>query len=217
MKIFSTLCLSMMAALLFAQTPAQSIYDTPRMVVNGEASTTVDADNISCWLNISDNNMYEMDYANYDEIKFKKVQSDLIDKLGCRQNLVSPSQLSIGTGPFELRFTSLVQYQAVLQKVPQYNTEVTGVYMDVISATVSPEKSKKFSSQMLMEAIADAKAKAESMAKAMGVVLGTPIFVEEVASYPYAAEAYGGEYMGSSDVLKVTVTSRIQVQYELKK
>lgn len=207
----------MMTTLLFAQTPAQSIYDTPRMVVSGEASSTVDADNISCWLNITDNNMYEADYANYDESKFRKIQSDLIDKLGCRQYLVNPGQLNMGTGPFELRFPAVTQYQAVLQKVPQYNTEVTAVYLEVISATVSPDKSKKLSSQLLMEAIADAKAKAESMAKAMGVVLGSPIFVEEISSYPYAAEGYGGDYYGSTDVLKVTITSRIQVQYELKK
>jgi uncharacterized protein YggE len=217
MKIFGTFCLSIMTALLFAQTPAQSLYDTPRMVVSGEASTTIDADNITCWLNITDNNMYEVDYANYDEGKFKKIQSDLIDKLGCRQNLTSPAQLNLGMGPFSLQFTSLAQYQAVLQKVPQYNTEVTAVYLEVISATVTSDKSKKLSSQMIIEAIADAKAKAESMAKAMGVVLGTPLFVEEVASYPYGEESYSGEYYGSSDVLKVTITSRIQVQYELKR
>lgn len=222
-QIISTLVLAfvMSVKLTFAQT--SSIYETPRVVVYGESTIEVEAESVSCWLNIVDNSLM-YDYSGndtYDPKRWKIKQQTIIDQLGVKDYMVNPTYAGlsgyIGSGPFELKFNSRAQYETALAKVQSASGEDTAVYMEIGKTDVSPEKRKMITNQTVDAAIADAKAKAERLCKGLGAILGAPIFIEDVSAqnyYDYATDLYGEVYSGG---FQIKITSRVQVQFELKK
>jgi len=210
----------MSAKITYAQ--IESIYEIPRVVVFGESTIEVEAESVSCWLNIVDNRLV-YDYSateNYDSKRFKIKQQSIIDQLGVKDYMVNPTYAGLngylGSGPYEVKFTSRVQYETVLAKVQSSSTEETSVYMEVNKTDISAEKRKNITNQTVDAAIADAKSKAERLTKGLASILGPPLLIEEVASpnyYDYGSEMYGV----TSGGFLIKITFRVQVQFELKK
>ncbi len=207
--------------LITSQIQAQvtSVYDTPRMMVYGEASVQVEADAIIAYLNIYDNTV-NYDYTQpYDPKTTQSKQIALIERLGCKDYMTTPRYTDlktyIGSGPFELRFPDREKFEAMRGKAALNNSEEMTVSIEYASSDVSPDKRKQLKSQMLDLALQDAKAKGDRMAKSLGVILGLPLYVEEVMDYnTYGAE---GDMYGYSPNMMVTVSSKVQIQYELKR
>lgn len=213
-------CCILLAAKVNAQ--GVNIYEMPRVLVTGEAVNKVEADVIYGWLNIYDN-MYSYDYTvPYDDKAFRKKQQEIIERMGLKDALVSPGWSSVvaGTaaGPYQVKFSSRSQFEAAQSKAAAQSSEAVSVSLEFASSDVSAEKRKTITSQLLDQAIQDAKAKAEKLAKGLGGMLGKPIYIEEIRDY-YAGPAYDygmeGGYMPVNDMM-VTITARVQVQYELK-
>ena len=201
----------------FAQ--VTSVYDTPRMMVYGEASIQVEADAIIAYLNIYDNTV-NYDYTQaFDPKATQSKQIALIERLGCKDYMTSPRYTDlktyVGSGPFELRFPDREKFEAMRGKAVLNNTEETTVSIEYASSDVSAATRKQLKSQMLDLALQDAKAKGDRMAKSLGVILGLPLYVEEVMDYnAYGAES---EMYGYNSSMMVTVSSKVQIQYELKR
>ncbi len=204
----------------FAQT--NSLSDTPRLIVYGEASIKADADVITCWLNIYDNT-YTYDYTQpYDDKKFKKDQQSFIERLGVKDYMSNPTFANLksytGTGPFELKFSNKSQYDAVMKKIQDNYNESISVSMDVYKTEVSDAKRKQLYEQTLDQAIADAASKAQKMATSLKATIGTPVYIEEVmgdSAYP-ALSAYDYDYGYGSTDMQVTIKSKVQLQYLIK-
>lgn len=221
-QLFSILLLTLMMSTNAAFAQSGSIYEIPRVVVYGENTIEVEAESVSCWLNIVDNSLI-YDYSGsdtYDPKRWKIKQQTMLDQLGVKDYMVNPTYAGLkgylGSGPYELKFTTKAQYESVLAKVQTASNEETAVYMEISKTDISAEKRKAITNQTVDAAIADAKAKAERLTKGLGAILGSPILIEEIASpnyYDYGAEAYG-EIPGG---FLIKITSRVQVQFELKK
>ena len=198
-----------------------SIYETSRIMVFGDANTQVEADAITCWLNIYDNTA-SYDYSvPYDAKKAKQQQITIIDNLGCKDQMTNPTYASLrsytGAGPYELKFKSKAEYEAVLARVWSSSSEMISVTMDIANTSISAEKRKQLTDQMLDKALADAKSKGERIAKSLGIIIGTPLYVEEMSTAPYTDYGYGGEYENYNVSMMVNVSARVQIQYEIKK
>lgn len=194
------------------------MYDIPRMMVYGEASIQVEADAINAYLNIYDNLNY--DYSQPTDPKTtQSKQIALIERLGCKEYMITPRYVDMktymGAGPFELRFPTREKFEEFRGKAMMNNSEEMTVTLDYASSDLSAEKRKNLKSQMLDQALLDAKAKAEKMAKSLGVLIGLPLYVEEIMDYP----SYGGEgdMYGYNPNMMVIVSSKVQIQYELKR
>ncbi len=219
MKILSLTfsLLLLITSQLFAQ--VTSVYDTPRMMVYGEASIQVEADAIIAYLNIYDNAL-NYDYTQpFDPKTTQSKQIALIERLDCKEYMTAPRYTDlktyIGTGPFELRFPDRAKFEELRGKAALNNSEEMTVSIEYASSDISSEKRKQLKSQMLDLALQDAKAKGDRMAKSLGVILGLPLYVEEVMDY----STYGSdsEMYGYSPTMMVTVSSKVQIQYELKR
>lgn len=197
--------------------------DTPRLVVYGEASVKADADVITCWLNIYDNNV-SYDYTiPYDDKKFKKDQQAYIERLGVKEFMSNPTYANLkgytGSGPFELKFSSKAQYEAIQKKIQDNYNESMSVSMDIAKTEISDTKRKQLYEQTLDQAIADAASKAQRMAASLKATIGTPIYIAEenigLSVVPgYGAYDYDYGY-GNTD-MQVTIISRVQLQYLIK-
>lgn len=196
---------------------SSSIYETPRILVYGESSVQVEPEVIVAYLNIYDNAVAYDNTVPYDAKKSAAKMINAMDKMNCREFLVSPTSAElknyVGSGPFEMRFTTKEQFEMVRGKAAMNSTEELSMSLDYSTCSISNEKRAQLKNQMLDQALADAKAKADRMAKGLGVVLGTPIYVEEVNEY--GGYAYDTGYAESVS-MKVTVTARVQIQYQLK-
>ncbi|MFN0033126.1 MAG: SIMPL domain-containing protein [Flavobacteriales bacterium] len=213
---------SIAMAAISAQAQTTNIYEMPRVSVQGEATTKVEADMIYAYLNIYDNT-YSYDYTTpYDDKAFKKKQQEIVEKMGVKNAMVSPTAASLmaGTaaGPFQLRFNSRAEFEAAQAKAGKENNESYSVSLEYNKAEISDEKRRTITAQMLELAMTDAKTKAEKMAKGFGAVLGRVLLIEEIKDY-YAAPEYNydydGMYMQNMDMM-VSITARVSVQYELK-
>lgn len=208
---------------VFLQNQAQAQTNTapmvPHMAVYGESSIEVDADRVTCYLNIYDNTA-SYDYTEpYDDKLFTSKQMLLIDKLGCREFMTNPKSESLktytGAGPYELKFNNAAQYEAILAKVQTNSSDEMTVSLDYVSSEISDDKRKKIQSDMLDLALTEAKIKAERMAKSLSVQLGLPLSVDEMDTvnlYGFESEMYSG-YSG----MKVKVRAKVLVSYELKR
>ncbi len=223
MKLNGLLFTAAMLCSFFSNAQIGNIYEMPRVLVNGEASTKVEADVIYGWLNIYDNNI-SYDYTiPYDDKAFKKKQQEIIDRTGLKAAMVSPSYAALAagtaTGPFQVKFKSKAEFEAAQAKAMKENGENYAVSLEFSTADVSDEKRKSITNDMLDKAIVDAKAKADKLSKGLGATLGRVLYIEEVKDY-YAAPAYDygygeGSYLSNMDMM-VTITAKVQVQYELK-
>ncbi len=196
---------------------SSSIYETPRILVYGESSVQVEPEIIMAYLNIYDNAV-AYDYTiPYDAKKSAAKMINAIDKLNCREFLVNPTSAElknyVGSGPFEMRFTTKEQFEMVRGKAAMNSTEELSMSLDYSTCSISNEKRAQLKNQMLDQALVDAKAKAERMAKGLGVLIGSPIYVEEVSDY--GGYAYDSEY-AEGVAMKVMITAKVQIQYQLK-
>lgn len=195
-----------------------SMYDIPRMMVYGEASIQVEADAINAYLNIYDNLSY--DYSQPIDPKMTQAkQIAIIERLGCKEYMITPRYVDMksymGSGPFELRFPTREKFEEFRGKAMMNNSEELTVTLDYASSDLSAEKRKTLKAQMLDLALTDAKAKGEKMAKSLGVLIGLPLYVEEILEYSaYTSE---GDMYGYNPNMMVTVSSKVQIQYELKR
>src|SRR5687767_12001225 len=98
MNLNSLLIASLMTFSITASSQVGNIYEMPRVMVQGEASTRIEADVIYAWLNIYDNN-YNYDYTvPYDDKAFRKKQQEIVDKIGLKDALVSPTYAALSGG-----------------------------------------------------------------------------------------------------------------------
>lgn len=209
----------------FSTAQNNSLSDTPRLVVYGEASVKADADVITCWLNIYDNNI-SYDYSiPYDDKKFKKDQQAYIERLGVKDYMSNPTYANlksyVGSGPFELKFSSKSQYEAVQKKIQDNYNESMSVSMDIAKTEISDTKRKQLYDQTLDQAVADAASKAQKMAASLKATIGTPVYIEEMRNdsysvYPPLSASYDYDYGYGNTDMQVTISSRVQLQYLIK-
>lgn len=207
----------------FSIAQTNSLSDTPRLVVYGAASVKADADVITCWLNIYDNNV-SYDYTiPYDDKKFKKDQQAYMERLGVKDFMTNPTYANLkgytGSGPFELKFSSKAQYEAIQKKIQDNYNESMSVSMDIAKTEISDAKRKQLYEQTLDQAIADGASKAQRMAASLKATIGTPIYIAEenigLSVVPgYGAYDYDYGY-GNTD-MQVTISSTVQLQYLIK-